>query len=66
MAANDHGNDLLDFLLELAALVAPIATPILVRQAIGRRSRERAAVALFLSGTGVFLACMAPGWSLLG
>lgn len=54
------------FLLELAALVAPIATPILVRQAIRSRSRDRATVALVLAGIGVFLACLPPGWSLLG
>lgn len=54
------------FLLELAALVAPIATPFLVRQAIRSRSRDRATVALVLAGIGVFLACLPPSWSLLG
>jgi hypothetical protein len=54
------------FLLELAALVAPIATPILIRQAIRSRSRDRATVALVLAGIGVFLACLPPSWSMLG
>ena len=54
------------FLLEIAALVAPIATPVLVRQAIRSRSRDRATVGVVLAGIGTFLACLPPSWSLLG
>lgn len=53
-------------LLEFAALVAPIATPILVRQAIRGRSRDRATVGVVLAGIGTFLAWLPPSWSLLG
>ncbi len=54
------------FLLELAALVAPIATPVLVRQAIRSRSRDRATVGVVLAGIGALLACLPPSWSMLG